>query len=72
MTDTRILARVLDRMDLEYEIHSQTRADIYAQVNISRLTFALAEEHCEVLTVQEKDEGLEGYYVSLMGGDRHE
>lgn len=72
VTDTRILARVLDSMDLEYDIHSQTQADIYAQVNISRLTLALAKEHCEVLTVQEKDEGLEGYYVSLMGGDRHE
>lgn len=72
VTDTKILARVLDGMHLEYEIHSPMQADIYAKVNISRLTLALAKEHCEVLSVQEKDEGLEGYYVSLMGGARHE
>jgi ABC-2 type transport system ATP-binding protein len=31
----------------------------------------LAKENCEVLTMQEHDESLESYYISLVGGDSH-
>lgn len=72
VSDTKVLARILDNMKVDYEIHSRTQADIYAKVNISRLALALAEENCEVLSVQEKDEGLESYYVSLVGGGKDE
>ena len=59
-------------MGVEYEIQSNNRVDIYAKINISKLTLALAKENCEVLSVQEHDESLEDYYVSLMGGHKHE
>lgn len=72
VTSVRALARVLDGMGVEYKILDDRRADIYAKINISKLTFALAEENCEVLSIQEHDESLESYYVSLVGGDRHE
>ena len=72
VTSVRSLARVLDGMGVEYKILDDRRADIYAKINISQLTFALAEENCEVLSIQEHDESLESYYVSLVGGDRHE
>lgn len=72
VTSVRALARVLDGMGVEYKILDDRRADIYAKINISQLTFALAEENCEVLSIQEHDESLESYYVSLVGGDRHE
>ena len=35
------------------------------------LTFALAKENCEVLSIQEKDENLESYYISLVGGSNN-
>ena len=35
-------------------------------------TLALAEEHCEVFSIQERDESLESYYIRLIGGDIHE
>ena len=72
LSDTKALARVLDTMDIEYTILSDTLADVYAKVNISQLTLALAQENCEVLSVQERDESLESYYVSLVGGTRHD
>jgi ABC-2 type transport system ATP-binding protein len=71
VTDTGALARVLDAMDLEYKIMSDTTADVFAKVNVTQLAAALAKENCEVLTMQEHDESLESYYISLVGGDSH-
>lgn len=71
VTRTSALARVLDSMDLEYKIISETRAHVFAKVNVSQLTAALAEENCEVLSMQEKEESLESYYISLIGGGSH-
>ena len=71
VSDTMALARVLDGMALDYKILTPTTADIYAKVNITRLTRALEEEDCELLGVQERDETLESYYISLVGGMRN-
>lgn len=68
VTDTKVLARVLDGMGMEYKIISDTTADIFAKVNVSKLASVLAEEDCEILSMQEKDESLESYYISLVGG----
>ncbi len=72
VSDTKALTRVLDTLNVEYKILSENKADVFAKVNISQLTLALDKEGCEVIAVQEKDESLESYYVSLVGGDRHE
>ncbi len=71
VSDTKALARVLDSMKVEYKILSDTQADIFAKINISELTFALFQEGCTVTSVQERDESLESYYVSLIGGGSH-
>lgn len=68
VSDTKPLVRVLDKMGVDYKILSPTQADVFAKVNISQLTLALAKENCELLEVQEKDESLESYFVSLVGG----
>lgn len=72
VSDVKALARVLDSMDIEYHILSDTKADIFAAVNISRLVSALSGENCEILSLQERDESLESYYVSLVGGSKDE
>lgn len=71
VSDTKALARVLDAMGAEYKILDNRRADVFAQVNVSQLTLALAREQCEVVSLHEHDESLESYYVSLVGGVRH-
>ena len=68
VTNTSALARVLDSMNIEYKMISDTAADVFAKVNVTRLTTALANENCEVLSMQEKDESLESFYISLVGG----
>ena len=68
VSDTKSLVRVLDRMDVDYKILTSTQADVFAKLNISQLTLALDKEGCEVLEVQERDESLESYFVSLVGG----
>ncbi len=65
VTDTKILAPVLDHMKISYEIISDTEADIFAQINVSRLTSALEKDNCEILSIYKRNESLESYYMSL-------
>ena len=70
VTDTGALARVLEEMGAEYKILSESRADIYADLNITKLVTALLKEGCELFSVREREESLESYYLNLMGGKR--
>ena len=72
VSDTKALARVLDAMGVEYQIHSDSLADVFAQVNISRLSRALDGAGCELRSAQERDESLESYFVNLVGGGSHD
>lgn len=71
VNNTNALARVLDEMGIDYKIITGETADVYAKVNVSQLTAALAKENCEVISMQERDESLESYYVSLVGGGKN-
>ncbi len=68
VTDINTLIRVMDKMGWEYSILSGRQADIFAKINITQLALALAEESCEILSLQERDESLESYFVNLIGG----
>lgn len=71
VTNTQTLSRVLDEMSVSYEIHSDRQADIFAKLNVSELTIALAKENCEVISLQEHEETLESYFVNLIGGGKN-
>ena len=68
VTKMTVLTSVLDSMGIDYRVLSETQADIFAKVNISQLILALAKEDCEVLAIEEKDESLESFFISLIGG----
>lgn len=72
VSDTKALVRVMDHMEIDYKIISDTQADIYEKINISKLASVLEKEGCELLELQEKDESLESYFISLVGGGSHE
>ncbi len=72
VSDTKILARVLDNMSAEYEIISDTEANIYTAVKMSELVLALSAESCELISSSEKDETLETYYMNLVGGEKND
>lgn len=68
VTNTTVLTGVLDHMKLEYKVIDGSVCDVFAKPNITQLTLALAKENCEVLLVEEHDESLESFYISLVGG----
>jgi ABC-2 type transport system ATP-binding protein len=72
VSDTATLARTLDNMRMEYEIISDTQADIFAKVNVTQIVTELARENCQVISMQERDESLESFYMSLVGGGKNE
>lgn len=72
VTDVKTLALILDELKMEYNIISQTKADIYSKVNVSQLVLKLSEKNCSVISMQERDESLESYYMNILGGNQNE
>ena len=68
VTNTAALSQVLEAMGVDYKILSDRTADVFAQINVSQLTLALAKEGCEVVSMQERDESLESFFINLVGG----
>ncbi len=70
VSDTKILARVLDAMGLDYKIIDDASALIYARFCVSELVERLAREGAILDWLEEKDESLESYFINLVGGER--
>ena len=72
VTDTMLLARVLDTKGLSYDILSDTEANIYGKINLTQLVIALQKECCDLITSKEQDESLESYFINLIGGEHND
>jgi len=72
VSDMNVFSRVMDRLNIDYSVIDDRTADIFAQINITELVSALKAEHCELITVAERDESLESYFINLIGGGKHE
>lgn len=72
VTDTAVLARVLDGMGFEYKITGSSTADVFGAPNITQLALKLWEDKCEILSAAEREESLESFFISLVGGESHE
>ena len=71
VTNVQTLARVLGEMEIDYNIISDKIADVFTKVNVSKLASVLSKENCELISVQERDESLESYYMNLVGGKKN-
>ena len=71
VSDSRVLARVLDRLGAEYRIVDDTRADVFADVQTTQLVTEAARENCVIRSMKERDESLESFYMNLVGGGCH-
>jgi len=67
VSDTVTLCTVLEEKGLEYRILSESLAEIYSPIIITELVQALASAGCLVLSVHEREESLENYYMNLVG-----
>lgn len=67
-TNSKVLARVLDRLGTEYRIVDDTHADIFSDVQVTRLVEEAQQEKCVIYSIKEQDERLESFYMNLIGG----
>ncbi|MDE6780264.1 MAG: ATP-binding cassette domain-containing protein [Ruminococcus sp.] len=72
VSDINAFSIVMDRLNLEYSVIDDRTADIFGQVSITELTFALRDELCDLISISERDESLESYFINLIGGNNHE
>ena len=70
VSDTGILAKIMDEKGLEYKILDKDLADVYAEVNFSEMAEAFAKENCTIFKMEEHDESLEAFYLALLGGEK--
>ena len=68
VNDTRPMCLVLDQIGVEYRVVSLTEAELYGNITVTTLVHALDTVGCEVVAMREKNEGLETYYLNLVGG----
>lgn len=67
VTNTTILAQIMDKLGTEYEILSESEANLYRVFQVSELSAALSAERCDLLSVTEREESLENYFINLVG-----
>ena len=65
VTDTAVLAHILDKRGLEYEILSDTQANVYGELVVSDVALELAEQNCSVST---RIRGKSGKLLSQLSG----
>lgn len=68
VSDTKVLARTLDKFNLDYTVVSENQTDVFGNVPITDLTVALAAEGCFIESIHEHNESLESYFIGLIGG----
>lgn len=69
--NTSALCLAFDRIGLEYCVVSATEADVYGEIKATELIHVLDAAGCELISMHEKNESLETYYMNLVGGGQH-
>lgn len=72
VNDTKALARTMERLDFDYTVIDDKTADIFSEVNFTELAIECSKDGCNIVSAEEHDEELEGFFMSLIGGERSE
>lgn len=72
VSDIRAFCTALDEKRLSYKVLSDSQAEIYTPVPVTELVEALSARGCVLSSVYEREEGLESYYMNLIGGNNNE
>lgn len=62
----------LESTGVDYRFTAADIVEIYGEIGLSDLLLKLAQNGCAVLSMKARDESLESYYLSLVGGRDHE
>lgn len=68
VSDVNTLINLLDSSETEYKVISGGVVDIFGTVDITKLVIDLDRGGSRVLHLSERDESLESYFISLVGG----
>lgn len=68
VSNISVFAQMMDKQGAEYEILSDSEANLYGTFKVSELSAMLSAELCELLSVSEHEESLENYFLNLVGG----
>lgn len=69
--DTKVLAGIMDAKGVEYKIIDEKNAEVFSTFNFSELAGEFAKENCNIISMEEHDESLEAFFISLIGGEAH-
>lgn len=68
VSDIKALTIVLDKMQVQYEVISDSKAKIFDKLSVTLLSEKLSAQGCELLGLTEADESLESFFLDLVGG----
>lgn len=68
VTDVGLLTKILEEKGIEYKVISNNTADVYSELNFSTIAKDCDNVGCTIITMEEHDESLEAFYLSLLGG----
>lgn len=72
VNDTKALVITLERLGLEHTIIDDKTADVFSSIAFSDLAIECAKDNCTIFSAEEHDEELEGFFMSLIGGEKSE
>lgn len=72
VSDVQALCLALDEKGMKYHVLSDNQAEIYGTIGVTDLVEALSKKGCVLSAIHEREEGLENYYMNLIGGKRYE
>jgi ABC-2 type transport system ATP-binding protein len=68
VSDVGILSKILEEKSLDYKVVDSNTADVYAELTFSDVAKDFEQAGCKIINMQERDESLEAFYLSLLGG----
>ena len=72
VSDTSILAKIMEELHYDYKIIDDQMADVYASFVFSDIVSIFTGKGCTIFSMEEHDETLESFYISLLGGTQYD
>ena len=71
VSDISLLAKVMEEKSIDYKVIDSNTADIYAELTFSDVAKDFEDAGCTIINMQEREESLESFYLSLLGGNEN-
>lgn len=69
--DTKVLASIMEKKGIDYKIIDDSTADVFASFNFSEIAADFSKAGSNIISMEEHDESLEAFFISLVGGGEY-